>query len=199
MHYATPRNGPTDLVLRACKFQKSSIQGHANDLARILKPQIEAGKSAVFLIVGNSPDWNLASLKTFIMYGRLWRDLHLDILCATSHSAGYSAFNDIKHLWVVVTKKLGAVTLSAVHGDDPKAPHYMAGISAKERSEKEVAVFDSVMSEVKQLLGWDDVQWLSIVYSDHSLQRGRGGMLQRHRAFGEFLEGPFEDPDQSGF
>ena len=48
LHYATPRSGPTDLVLRACKFQKSSIQGHANDLTRILKPQVEAGKSTIF-------------------------------------------------------------------------------------------------------------------------------------------------------
>ena len=157
LHYATPRSGPTDLVLRACKFQKSSIQGHANDLTRILKPQIEAGKSAVFLVVDNGPDWNLASLKTFIMYGRLWRDLDLDILCATSYLAGYSAFNDIEHLWAVVTKRLGAVTLSAVHGDDPKPPHYMAGISAEERSEKEVAVFDGAMSEVKSY--WDGMMF----------------------------------------
>ena len=98
LHYATPRSGPTDLVLRACKFQKSSIQGHANDLTRILKPQIEAGKSAVFLVVDNGPDWNLTLLKTFIMYGRFWRDLDLHVLCATSHPVGYSALNGIEHL-----------------------------------------------------------------------------------------------------
>ena len=81
MHFVTPHSGPSHLVLRACAFHKSSIQGHCNDLIPILQSEVEQGKSAIFLIVDNGPDWNLASIKNFIMYGRMWRDLCLDLLC----------------------------------------------------------------------------------------------------------------------
>lgn len=76
---------------------------------------------------------------------RLWRDTGLDMVCATSFAARYSAYNPIEH---PLSNKLTSVRFNAVADGDSKPPCQTSGISEEERSEKEGAVFDRAINDV---------------------------------------------------
>lgn len=61
-HFRGLHAGPSLLVLRACKFNPSSIQTHINDLLPVLRAtKKNDGKGIAFVKVDNGSDWNLMS------------------------------------------------------------------------------------------------------------------------------------------
>jgi hypothetical protein len=69
-------------------------------LRKIIEPEIaKTGKKAVLLVTDNGSDWNPKSMSVFLNDGRLWRDLHLNVLDHTTYAAGHSAVNMIEHAW----------------------------------------------------------------------------------------------------
>ena len=140
-HFPRLKAGPSQIILRACKFHKSSGLTHVNDLLPILSAQVKDGKGIAFVKVDNGPDWNLSSLVNEVFFCRLWRRANLDILGIVSYAAKWSAYNNIEHLWSPMSKKLANVILPSVLPGDLKPPYQQTHLSAKEIKSKEAKVF----------------------------------------------------------
>ena len=113
----------------------------------IINKLMSQGKSIVFVKVDNGPDWNLASLVNAYFFFKLWEKTKLDILLICSYAALWSAYNNIEHLWSLLSRLLSGVILPAVAPGDEKPPCQMS-ISKEERRGKEAAVMDAAMSEI---------------------------------------------------
>ena len=108
-------------MLRACKYQKSNAQAHANDLYKLLR--VRGGdrrteKPIVVVYADGGPDWATTSKFSFYFYGLLWMRLGLTAWIMGSAGGGYSAFNPIERTWAQLSKLLSGVYLSDLYRDD---------------------------------------------------------------------------------
>lgn len=85
---------------------------HVSNLKEILQPIVlRENKKAVTIICDRGPDWTPKSTPNLVNFGRLWRDLNLDILIFTSYAPGHSRLNPIERSWASLSKWLTGVTL----------------------------------------------------------------------------------------
>ena len=146
-HLPRPRTGPAKIVLRSTKFYHSSSQVHANDLRKLLEVEVQKGKSVVFILTDNGPDWQSSSLCNLLYFMRAWRDRGRDMLLLCSFAARYSTYNSIEHLWSPLSKRLAGVILSAKLPGEDKAP-CQHRLSEQEMRQKEAKVFDKAMTDL---------------------------------------------------
>ena len=139
-HLPRPRTGPANIVLRSTKFYHSSYQVHANDLRMLLEVEVQKGKSVVFILTDNGPDWQSSSLCNLLYFMRAWRDRGLDMFLLCSFAARYSAYNPIEHLWSPLSKRLAGVILPAKLPGEDKAPCQQR-LSKQEMRQKERSYF----------------------------------------------------------
>ena len=78
----------------------------------------------------------------------------LDLLIVTSFAPGYSVYNMIEHLWAPLSRSLIGVKGNPIADGDDRPPAYMTNISTRERTQKEIEVFDREMRKVKQY--WEE-------------------------------------------
>ena len=90
--------------------------------------------------VDNGADWNLLNVVNEMYFFRLWKDSGLDILGVVSYAAKYSVYNNNEHRWNPMSRKLSSVILSSVLEGEDVPPGKQTGISAEERTAKEVQV-----------------------------------------------------------
>ena len=158
LHFMYPRTGKLTVVNRATKFYSSTAQTHANDLHKILKPIIaEENKHAVVSVNDGGSDWSLKSIVNLMFYGRLWRDLNLDIFILTSYAAGHSALNMIEHAWSPLSKFLSGVTLPITLENEDKPPCQQSNLNASQLRVKEAAVFDKAINTLNSY--WNGRTW----------------------------------------
>ena len=98
-------------------------------------------KYAVSMVTDNGPDYSMKSMMNVLYFGRLWRDLDLDLFVQTSFAPGHSAKNMVKHAWSPMSRFLAGVTLPITLPGEDKPPCQQSRLS-KELLEKEAAVFD---------------------------------------------------------
>ena len=70
------------------------------------------------------------------------RIIKLDTLIVMSHAAGYSAYNNIKHIWSPLSSSLTGFILPAVLPGEDKAPSHQ-NVKQAEKKAKQVGLFDS--------------------------------------------------------
>ena len=142
-----PRSGALNVCLHACMFHSSTSAMHVNNLKEILQPTVLGeNKKAVTIICDGGPDWTPKSTPNLLNFGRLWRDLNLDILILTSYAPGHSRLNPIERSWVPLSKWLTGVTLPiALEG---KASPWVefSGLSEDEIFKRKAEVLDEACS-----------------------------------------------------
>ena len=107
-----PRSGSLNVLLYPSMFFESTSAMHVFNLKKILQPIVsKEGKKAVTIICDGGPDWSPKSTPNLINFGRLWRDLNLDILILTSYAPGHSRYNPIERSWAPLSRWLTGVTL----------------------------------------------------------------------------------------
>ena len=93
------RSGALNVCLHASIFHSSTSATHVN-LKEILQPIVLGkNKKVVTMICDGDPDWTPKSTPNIVDFGRLWRDLNLDILILTSYAPGHSLLNHIQCTW----------------------------------------------------------------------------------------------------
>ena len=70
------------------------------------------------------------------------RIIKLDTLIVMSHAAGYSAYNNIKHIWSPLPNSLTGFILPAVLPGEDKALSHQ-NVKQAEKKAKEVGLFDN--------------------------------------------------------
>ena len=142
-----PCTGRLYVVNRAGRVHQSNALAHANDLRKILQREMFVqDKHSVCLVTGNGPDYSMKSLQTVLYFGRLWRDSNCDVLVQTSYAPGHSAHNMIEHAWAPLSRKLAGVTLPITLEGEDKPPCQQTALSAVERRQKEVKVFNNALN-----------------------------------------------------
>ena len=116
-----------------------------------------------FIKVDNGSDWSIRSVVNSLYLCRLWRDAGLDILDVVSYAAKYSAYNQIKHLWSPMSKKLSSVILPSVLEEEDSPPYLQNNLSKDELKLKEAAVFDNAMTLIK------DVYWKNAMFNENEV------------------------------
>jgi hypothetical protein len=109
--FEKPKSTYIKVVNHSHKFNPVNAQTHANELSYIYKTQLNPIPAILGLIVDNGPDYSPSSWLVMISFGRLWRDLNLDILIIMSHAPYNSKYNPIERVWGKLTKDLARVTL----------------------------------------------------------------------------------------
>ena len=118
-----PRTGQLSVYLYASLFHSSTSALHASHLGEILKPIVEReNKGAVTIICDGGPDWSTKFTPNLINYGRLWKNLKIDVLVLTCYAPGHSRFNPIEHCWAPISKKLTGATLPISVSEDVPSP-----------------------------------------------------------------------------
>ena len=152
-HLPVCREGPTKIVLRACKYQQSNAMAHANDMYALYNERPKK-KPVLLVYADGGPDWACDARKSLYYYGRLWAKTNLDVLSIGSGGGGYSAYNPIERSWAPVSKRLSNTYLSDRLPGESKAPINQSGLTSKDLETKEHRVFDSAMEHAAKL--WND-------------------------------------------
>ena len=143
-HLCMPRTGPLHINLRAQKLQPATVFNHLTDLHQLLEHE---HSPCLIVICDNGPDWSKTSLKTFIVMGRLWRDLNLEFLSVISYAPGDSKYNPIEHARSPVTSWLSqVVTKDVLPGED--TPPFKQPLTPKEIQQKEEHLFRRGADEI---------------------------------------------------
>ncbi|CAH3118707.1 unnamed protein product [Porites lobata] len=91
-------------------FSDETIAISADDKNKVNVGTLAVRKKAVTIICDGGPDWSPKSTPNLINFGRLWRDLNLDILILTSYAPGHSRYNPIERSWAPLSRWLTALT-----------------------------------------------------------------------------------------
>ena len=158
-----PRTGPLQVVNRALKFHSTTAQSHANDLYMILQEAVGEDKYAISMVTDNGPDYNMKSTISIICFGRLWRDLNLDLFVQTSYAAGHSAKNIVEHAWAPLSRSLAGAILPIRQTSMPTNWPQQGGV-AREGSN----CVRQCRRHPGRLLALEEVRWLP-----HHLPQGR--------------------------
>ena len=75
-----------------------------------IKKAVKERQKAVTSICDGVPDWTPKSTPNLIYFGRLRRDLNLDIFILTSYAQGHTRHNPIECSWAPLSKWLTSVT-----------------------------------------------------------------------------------------
>ena len=128
-----PRSGLHNVFLYPSMFHSSTSAMHVCNLKEILQPIVFGeNKRAVTIICDGGPDWTPKSTPNLINFGRLWRDLNLDILILSSYAPGHSRHNPIERSWAPLSKWLTGVTLPIALKGKPSPWEHFAGSSESE-------------------------------------------------------------------
>ena len=107
----------------------------------MLIAQKNDGKGIAFLKVDNGSDWNLLSFVNELFFCRLFKDSGLDILGIVSYAAKWSAYNNIEHLWSLMSRMLANVILPSVLEGEEKPPYKQTNLTQEEIRRKEALVY----------------------------------------------------------
>ena len=197
-HLKMPRSGPAHVVSRASVFYTSTVETHMNDLYPLFNSAVENGKRCFVILADNGPDWSVKSLGNVLSFCRLFKDTKCDLLCITSYAPGFSALNPIEHLWSVLSNLLTSVTFSAILSGEEKPPVSQSGLTDRERSQKEISVFDTALREL--CLYWNGHKFdgysinASFSPSDVSSMEAKYAMMYNdHDELWQFLKAPIKD------
>ena len=95
------------------------------------------------MVIGdNGPDMDPDGYVNLVYWGRLWRDTNLTRMVCVTYPAGQSAYNPIEHCWSPLSNALTGVTLPAVLPGEVKPPHKQSGLTADEKTQKEIKMLD---------------------------------------------------------
>ncbi|XP_022108390.1 uncharacterized protein LOC110988821 [Acanthaster planci] len=121
-------------VINLGPHSKTSIASHASDSFPLIQ---ESKKTCITILADRGSDFNVNHLMN-----ELFRDLHLDVLLATTHCPGFSARNPIEHVWSVLTRaSVSIYLLDHLPGKSNPAKEPDGNI----RREKEREAFDSAL------------------------------------------------------
>ena len=136
----------------------------------------------------------MKALINAMFFCRLWKECCLDILCITSFSARFSAYNRIEHLWSPMSKRLASVIFSAKAEGDTKPPSSLSRITAEEKTKKEAEVFDRAISELCQV-HWKDAEFDT--FKVHAIPvLCNDPQPNSHDIMNEFLKAPLSRMDE---
>ena len=150
LHLKTPCTGTINVFLRAQRFNGITAATNITNLDKVLPVQIEKGKSVVFIIFDNGPDFNPMLLLNELYYFRLFKKLNIDVLVIMTYDARYSAFNPIEHLWAPMSKALSGIILPSTLEGGTTTPAKQGKLSEEERATKERVVFNDAMEKWSQ-------------------------------------------------
>ena len=144
-----PRGGQLSLKLRSTKYGKPDIQTNAQDLYELLVEKKDANQlpPVVMLMTDGGDGYCSSRSASLLLYGRIYRDLHLAGLVLMRRAGGLSSENNIEHAWSPVSKQLGGLILSA----DPTGqgvPCQRPELGDDEILELESDLFDHCMQSV---------------------------------------------------
>ena len=146
-HFRTPTTGPSLIVLRPQKFQRSIIEVHSD----LIPCRRNDKRNCVLLTVDGVPDWSANSYKNIFSFCKYWREEDWDLLTVTSYALGFSTYNSTEHLWAPVSKKLTGVKGNPWADDDDVAPVLLPKLTKEEIEKKEIEVFDGITEELKSV------------------------------------------------
>ena len=89
----------------------------------------------------------MKNLTSVFYFGRLWRDLNLDLFVQTSFAPGHSAKNMIEHAWSLMSRMLTRVILQICLRED-KPPCQQPGLTGEALCNKEGTVFNSAIDQL---------------------------------------------------
>lgn len=146
-----PRTGQLSLYLYASLFHSSTSALHASHLEEILKPIVAyENKGAVTIICDGGPDWSTKFTPNLINYGRLWRNLKLDVLVFTCYAPGQSRFNPIEHCWSPLSKLLTGVTMPIRLSENVSSPWEDNSLSKEEQLKQKGEVLNHAIDSCKK-------------------------------------------------
>ena len=128
-------------------FNGTTAATHITDLDKVIAIEIGNGKTVIFILSDNGPDFNPMSLLNELYYYRLFKKLDLDVLAIMTYAARYSAFNPIEHLWAPMSRALSGVILPSTVEGEKTAPAKQGKLTNEERKEKEKVVFNDAMKK----------------------------------------------------
>ena len=158
VNYKRTTYEPVVLKLRAMKFDTSTAQRHANGLLPILNSRVKDGIKIAFIKVDNGPDWSLLNVTNELYFTRLWKDSGLDVLGIASYAAQLAAYNNIKHLWSPMSKKLASVIPPGVLENEDVPPCQQNNLTADERKQTKAQIFSNAMTLIQNKY-WKDVEF----------------------------------------
>lgn len=92
-------------------FFSSTSARHLLNLQNFATSCFKGKRKTINIICDGGPDWTPKSTPNLINFGRLWRDLNLNISILTSYAPGHSCHNPIEHSWAPLSKWLTGVTI----------------------------------------------------------------------------------------
>ena len=131
---------------------KTTIASHCNDLFGLIK---RSGKSCMTILADGGADFNVNHMTNEWFYMKLFRDLNLDVLIATSYCPGYSARNPIEHVWGVLTN--AAVTVYLPDRLPGELPPTQQRLTKEALLAKEDQVFDAALRTLERY--WADLKY----------------------------------------
>ena len=133
---------------------KTSIASHANNLSPLIKA---SGKSYVTIFADGGADFNVNHITNEWYYMKIFKNLNLDVLLATTHCPGFSARNPIEHVWSVLTKASVSIYMYLPDHLPNEQPPAKQRLNPEEKLVKENQVFDAALKKLD--LYWDDLQY----------------------------------------
>ena len=129
---------------------KTSIASHANNLSPLIKA---SGKSCVTIFADGGADFNVNHITNEWYYMKIFKNLNLDVLLATTHCPGFSARNPIEH---VLTRASVSIYLpDHLPNEHPPAKQRL---NPEEKLVKENQVFDAALKKldwmIYSMMGW---------------------------------------------
>ena len=122
----------------------------------------------VNIICDEGPDWTTKSMPNLINFGRLWRDLNLNILILTSYAPRHSCHNPIEHSWAPLSKWLTGVTLPiALEGKTFPWVNF-AGLSENEIRNQKAEVLDEACRKCSRY--WTERRLILFQFESHALK-----------------------------
>ena len=107
-------------------------------------------KGPVTIICDGGPDWSKKFTPNLINFGRLWKNLKIDVLVLTCYAPGHSRFNPIEHCWAPISKKLTGVTLPISVSEDVPSPWKDNTLVEEEKIKSKREVLDHAIDTCKK-------------------------------------------------
>ncbi|KAJ3442170.1 jmjc domain-containing histone demethylase 2 isoform a [Anaeramoeba flamelloides] len=106
-HFKLPDRSETNIYNRSCKYNFPNIQSFVNDLFHLYQQKINSKLPVLTLIVNSSDiETHPHSIYSFLYFGRLWRDLKLDMLNICCFTEEIEEINPINSISTLLNKKI---------------------------------------------------------------------------------------------
>jgi len=157
--------GPGHVFLRASLFHPKTVVNHILNVYEVLKVRMSTGftEPTVLLVkVDGGSDLTPDSIINLLFWGRLWLATGNPIFLVMTHAAGWSALNDIEHLWSPLSKQCAGLQFSACLPGEDKPPCQNSTLSRAECFAAEAKVFDTAINQLATAMG-------TLVWAGHQI------------------------------